>query len=363
MNGKWILVILGSLALPFIVIAQDTTEVRTAFQLDVYAELYYIHDFNRPATHERPFFVYSHNRVDEVNLNLGLLRASYLKEKIRANLGIATGTYMNANYASEEGVLKNMYEANIGFSISKNNLLWFDAGIMPSHIGFESAIGKDNKTLTRSLVAENSPYFETGAKLGYTTQNGKWYVAGLFLNGWQNIERADGNKSHGLGLQISYKPNDQVLLNYSNYFGNEFPKTSKRFRNFHNLYGVFKYGNYWELTAGFDYGLQQKDFGSDTYVHWWAPVFIASFHPNERWNMAARAEYYQDAFQANVLTSTPNGFNIWGLSANIDYQIAKEVLWRAELRTFYSKDGIFIKESTGNTRENYSLSTSLSIAF
>ena len=28
--------------------------------------------------------------------------------------------------------------------------------------------------LTRSLVAENSPYFESGAKLTYITRNNKW---------------------------------------------------------------------------------------------------------------------------------------------------------------------------------------------
>jgi hypothetical protein len=40
---------------------------------------------------------------------------------------------------------------------------------MPSHIGFESVISADCWTLTRSLLAENSPYYETGMRLEATS--------------------------------------------------------------------------------------------------------------------------------------------------------------------------------------------------
>ena len=51
----------------------------------------------------------------------------------RANIALAVGTYMNANYAAEPGVLKNIYEANAGVKISNNKNIWVDAGILPSH--------------------------------------------------------------------------------------------------------------------------------------------------------------------------------------------------------------------------------------
>jgi hypothetical protein len=41
---------------------------------------------------------------------------------------------------------------------------------MPSHIGFESAIGKDCATLTRSILADNSPYYEAGVKIDITSK-------------------------------------------------------------------------------------------------------------------------------------------------------------------------------------------------
>ncbi|HMT28141.1 MAG TPA: outer membrane beta-barrel protein, partial [Bacteroidia bacterium] len=121
-----------------------------------YAEVYYGYDFNEPSDHNRSPFIYSHNRHNEFNLNLGFIKAAYASEKVRANVALATGTYMNANYSAEPGVLKNIYEANAGIKLSKKKNLWVDAGIFGSHIGFESAISKDCWSLTRSILADNS---------------------------------------------------------------------------------------------------------------------------------------------------------------------------------------------------------------
>jgi hypothetical protein len=164
-------------------------QISDAFTISGYLETYYTYDFANPENHTRPAFTYSHNRHNEINVNLGYIKAAFLTDKVRANLALAVGTYMNANYAAEPFVLKNIYEANGGFKISKKHDLWIDAGIFSSHIGFESAVGKDNWTVTRSLFADNSPYFETGAKISYTNSNGKWFMSGLILNGWQRIQR------------------------------------------------------------------------------------------------------------------------------------------------------------------------------
>ena len=67
------------------------------------------------------------------------------------------------------------------------------AGIFTSHIGFESAVSKDCWTLTRSILADNSPYYESGARLTYTSNNNKWLISALALNGWQRIQRPAGN--------------------------------------------------------------------------------------------------------------------------------------------------------------------------
>ena len=343
--------------------AQDSTSVAPSFTISGYLEAYYNHDFNRPQNNTTPSFLYNFNRAGEVNLNLGLVKGAYNSERVRANIALAVGTYMNANYAAEPGVLRNIYEANAGIKLAKKANLWLDAGIMPSHIGFESAIGKDNWTLTRSLVAENSPYFESGVKLNYTTDNGKLYVAAMYLNGWQRIQRVDGNTTPAFGTQITYKPSAAVMLNYSTFIGNDKPDSTRRMRFYHNLYGIFQFSRQWGITAGFDYGTEQKAKGSSSYNHWLVPVMIVRYSPAAKVNLAVRGEYFRDEKGVIIAPPTPDGFKTWGLSANADYAVMPNVLWRMEARTLGSEDAIFTKRDGSSGKNNTFVTTSLAVSF
>lgn len=152
--------------------------------------------------------------------------------------------------------MKSVFEANIGISLNEKNNLWLDAGIMPSHIGFESAISMDNWTLTRSLLAENSPYFLSGAKLTFNP-NEKWELAGLILNGWQRIQRLEGNSLPSFGTQMKFSPNESTTLNWSAFIGTDDPDQLRRMRYFNNFYGQFQLTDRFGLITGFDFGAQQ----------------------------------------------------------------------------------------------------------
>ncbi len=133
--------------------------LKKSFSITGYAETYYAYDFNQPSDHNRPSFTYSFNRHNEVNLNFGMIKLQHETKNTRGALALMAGTYSNANLAAETGVLKNIYEAYIGVKISKKKDIWADMGVFSSHIGFESAIGKDCWSLTRSIVADYSPYY------------------------------------------------------------------------------------------------------------------------------------------------------------------------------------------------------------
>ena len=343
--------------------AQDSTQTKNPFTISGYVEAYYNHDFNQPENNTTPGFLYNHNRANEVNLNLGFIKGSYNTDRVRANLSLATGTYMNANYAAEPEVLKNIYEANIGIKISKNNNLWIDAGIMPSHIGFESAIGKDNWTLTRSLVAENSPYFESGVKLGYTSKDEKLYLAAMYLNGWQRIQRVDGNSTPAFGTQITYKPSSAITLNYSTFIGNDKPDSLRQMRYYHNLYGIFQVTDKFGITAGFDFGMEQKSKGSNDFNNWFVPVLIIRYSPTTRINAAARGEYFQDKNGVIIATGAANGFKTYGVSVNVDYAILPNILWRLEARNFSSKDAVFNSRNDHSKSSNAFVTTALTFSF
>ena len=340
----------------------QTDLTKSPFTFSGYIEAYYAYDFGNPGSHNRPDFAYSFNRHNEVNLNLGLVKAAYQTDNIRANLALMAGTYANANLAAEPGTLKNVFEANAGVKISKKKDLWIDAGIFASHIGFESAIGKDCWNLTRSILADNSPYYESGAKISYTTDNGKWFMSGLVLNGWQRIQRVDGNNTPAFGHQLTFKPDSKITLNSSSFIGNDKPDSIRQMRYFHNFYGQFQLHEKFALIAGFDIGAEQEAKGSSDYNTWYSPVLIVQFSPHAKHNFAARAEYYSDASGVIISTNTPNGFKTWGYSLNYDYLIGDNVMWRVEGRGFSAKDKVFLKDGNPDNN-NFFLSTSLSIAF
>lgn len=77
--------------------------------LSAYIETFYTNDFANPPDQTRPDFFCSYHRHNEVNLNLGFVKACYETGKMGATLALMAGTYANANLAKEPGVLKNIF--------------------------------------------------------------------------------------------------------------------------------------------------------------------------------------------------------------------------------------------------------------
>ncbi|RIV23448.1 porin [Fibrisoma montanum] len=335
-----------------------------------YVEAYYSHDFTAPKTlQERPGFLYNFRRNREVNVNLAFVKAAYTSDRVRGNLAIQVGTYPQYNYAAEQELIKNIFEANAGVKLSASRDLWLDAGIFSSHLGFESAIGIDNWTLTRSLVAENSPYYLAGARLTYNTANGKWTLLGSVVNGWQRVKRLDGYSGPAVSTQVQYRPSDKVTLNWSTFFGSDRPDSLRQGRMYHNLYAIFQPGKL-GLILGFDVGADRKPVvegrrvGPGQYV-WYTPVAMLRYSPSDKVRLAGRVEYYDDRNGVIIATGTPdraNGFQTWGYSVNVDYVITPQALFRIEGRTFSSKDPIF-QTDNGFGRTNTALTTSLTVRF
>lgn len=342
--------------------AQDTSWKTKPLTFSGFVEAYYSYDFNKPADNKRPSFFYSHNRHNEFNVNLVYVKGNYNTENTRANIVLAAGTYMNANYEAESGVLKNIYEANVAVRLSKKKNLWIDAGILPSHIGFESAHSPECWILTRSIIADNSPYFEGGAKITYTTGNGKWLISALALNGWQRIQRVAGNSLMSWGTQFQYKPSEKATINYSTFLGSDKPDSARQWRHFHNLYGIIQLSRKWGLILDLDLGQEQKVMNNNNYNAWFGTAGILRFTPNSLWAIALRGEYYSDENGVIISTGTPDGFKTFGGSLNIDRTICGNLLWRMEVRSLHSKDKIFKKEAT-TVNNNKAFTTSIALTF
>jgi hypothetical protein len=323
-----------------------------------YGDIYYSYDFAQPLNNEKKSFLYNHKRNNEINANLIFLKGNYTDKNTRANLALMAGNYAQYNLKAEPTWAQFMQEANIGVKLSQKSNLWLDAGIMPSHIGFESAISGDCWTLTRSILAENSPYFETGIKLSFQNKKENLMLGFLALNGWQKVQMPDYFHKPSFGMQVNYKANQKLVLNYSNFLGTNQPDSVKALRTYHNFYAQYEGEKKLSFIAGFDLGTDK--FNAKDYGIWFSPVLIVRYALSKKSIIAARGEYYQDKHQIIVNTNTINGFQVSGLSANFDYRINSKIQWRIESKIYDSKDKIF---SQNNGDKNYSLTTNLTIRF
>jgi hypothetical protein len=350
------------------VLSASAQMLDSAITLSAYAEAYYSYDLAQPDDHLRPGFFYSFNRHNEVNLNMGMVKLAYARKNVRGNFALMAGTYAQYNLAAEPELLRNVFEANAGVKLSTRKDLWLDVGILPSHIGFESAIGKDCWNLTRSILADNTPYYEAGARVSYTSDNGKWYASGLLLNGWQRITRVEGNNTPAAGTQLTYRPNGRTTLNWSTFVGNDKPDSVSQLRIFNNLYAQLQVTERFGVIMGCDIGVEQAargdsrpagQAGSGT---WFTPILIPRYKLGERSYLAARVEYYQDEQGVIIATGTPNGFRTLGYSLNFDHWVNPNVLWRMEARSLSSEDAVFVDADGGPSTTNTFFTASIAFS-
>ncbi|HEX6845328.1 MAG TPA: porin [Chitinophagaceae bacterium] len=338
--------------------AQDSTanKKRPGLVISGYTDVYYQYDFNKPPDKLRPAFLYNFKRHNEINTNLLLLKAAYDSKKMRANLGLMAGNYAKYNLAAEPEFFRYIYEANIGYKFSDK--ISVDAGILPSHIGSETAIAKDNWNLSRSILAENSPYYEAGIKLIYSP-NDQWTFAILGLQGWQNIK--DRNSSKSFGSQIVFVPNEKLSFNSSSFIGNEKPDSAKQLRLFHNFYFTYRISSKLKTLFILDLGAERKA-DKDGYNYWMGTALLLQYSFAKKFAAGARGEFYKDKDGVIISNYLPARFETTGLAFNLDYHPSKYLVIRGEMRYFYAKDKIFERNSSA-VQSNFSLLGSAAFYF
>ncbi len=230
---------------------------------------------------------------------------------------------------------------------------------MPSHIGPESAIGIDNISLTRSISAENSPYFETGAKLSYQTANEKWSLAILALNGWQRIQLPESSTGLSFGHQVQYRPSKHVLLNSSSYIGNEGPDS---LRIFHDFFVQVDATDRLRFLGLVDYAIQHRSNDNDV-ANYWTAGLQTQYRLLESLNINARIEYFNDAHGVIFGSIEPIPSEIMGLSSGFDLHLFDGLFWRAEFRYLHSDAEIFKYKADQYKSANGSLTTALTWRF
>ena len=305
----------------------DTLAAKTMISVGGYADVCYLFDFRRPMDRSLPYF-YSSNRHNQIALNLAYLSVSAESERFKARVAPALGTYMAANYAGEPEAFRYVLEASAGARLAKG--FWLEAGVLPSLYGYENAISFDQPTYTRSLSAENSPYYVSGAKASYQTSDGRAVIALYALNGWQNIARDVRFPAGGTQLVLNGKT---FTFNWSTYLGDEqrIKGETSEIRFFNDLWFKYSPSEKFYLLGLFDAGTQRRDGANHS---WWTVHAIAWAKMSRRWGAALRGEAFTDPNGVAPLEAfDPQArFQLFGASLNFDYRPIENILLRFETR-------------------------------
>jgi len=344
--------------------AQTAPDTAVTISYGAFIDNYYAFDFSEPANFDRAFTTQA-VRHDEFNVNLAFIEAKLSAPRLRGRLALQAGTSVQSNYSGEPSIggvsgpslARHIQEAVAGYRLTPT--LWVDAGIFFSHIGMESFISRDNLTYTRSLSAEFTPYYESGAKLTWQ-QSPRLTAVFAVVNGWQNI--SENNKDKAVGLRLDFAGNAATTVSYYNFIGKE-----NATRNLRILNGVGLKANLGKtvtLQANGDYGVQNSDRpGNST---WYSAGVTAKVQPNSKLGVSGRVETYHDRDQVIIVTGTDAGFR--GTTASLGVDISPlgstRAMWRNEVRGTWTRDPVFPRRSDSTlAKDNYLAVTSLAITF
>ncbi|MDX2191461.1 MAG: outer membrane beta-barrel protein [Bacteroidota bacterium] len=327
------------------------------FNLEGGFDFYYVNnfkDFNNKLSSD---FLFNHARQNDFTINFAYLKASYNGSDFRFNFGGMFGNYVQFNLDKEPYPYKYFYEANFGFRLI--NKFWVMGGIIPSHIGAEQVLSRDNFTLTRSLCAENSPYYELGIRFSYEP-NERWLIAAFVLNGWQKLKLSRDYSMPSFGTQIKYQLLDYITINHSSFIGTASPDSAFTYRFFSNLYAQFNFKKRISLYIGFDYGWQQQSKGNSKYFTWYTPYFVVKYGVTKKFFLIGRYENFYDP--NNVVTPVGTPYLVKGYSGGIELKPFKFLSLRSELKYYDSSEALF-EQNEIKANQRLILTSSLIFAF
>ena len=309
-----------------------------------FVDTYAAHDFNDPFTLSRQYTTQAIHE-DQVNLNLAMVDAKLDTPEWRGRLAVQGGDSVNSNYAAEKDLFwRYIQESSVGYKITDK--LWIDGGVYLSHLGFESFNSRDNWNYTRSLVAEYSPYYETGVKLTYQIDedtSAQFHV----LRGWQNISN---DVTPAYGIQLTQAASKTVQLTYNNFIGDQ---EGAGVRYFNDFIGKVDVKDDLSLAAQFDVGTQER---TNESTAWWNGFsLMCRYKLTPKLALGGRVEKFFDPHQVVLSTISGNSFNATGASVNLDYEIFPKLFWRNEYRILASQKDVFPKNYEGEFNDTDNL--------
>ena len=308
---------------------------------------YYAWNANDPASHENfvPGTGSTAKRADEFNLNLAAVEIVRDAQPVGFHLSLVAGNGSDVIHAGEPrdgaigpNVYRYIYQASILYKASDR--LTFEAGIFPSHIGFEGFFSKDNWSYTRGWLAEFSPYYQTGIHAAYQF-SAHWSGDVHLLNGWQII--GDNNDAKALGVKIAYT-SDRLSASLNTFDGPELPNDNRDWRHFGDLIATFKATPSLSIGGSLDRGRQELP--GDRAANWLGVAGYGRYALGKQRALAVRVERFADP--GNGISGTPQ--TLTEATVTYEYKPAGNLILKFEGRRDHSTASVFTRGTNGSSR-------------
>jgi hypothetical protein len=253
------------------------------------------------------------HRADQLALNIAALDLSRDAKPFGFHLTLVAGDSADVVHAGEphphSGLVRNVYQASVSYNAPLGKGLLLEAGIFPSHIGFEGFFTKDNWNYTRNWLGEFSPYYQTGIKASYAW-NEHWSGRVDVLRGWQLI--SDNNGAPSLGTQIAYS-DARLSASFNTFAGPELPNDKTHLRLLGDLVATYKVTPKLSLGTSIDRGRQA--YPEDVAASWSGAAAYARYVIDDRHALAARLDRFSDPERGIT------GFDLTLMGATLTYEV------------------------------------------
>ncbi len=312
------------------------------FTLSGALSLYYSWSVQQPPDGQRAYSTQPATN-GQIAVDLAVITGQWSSDHVDARLALQAGTWADVNYVDGDEGWKVVHEANVRLRV--DSVFSVIAGIVPSNIGHESSINATNFTLSRSLNADFTPYFMTGAGVIFRP-SGHLRFAVYAVNGWQRI--TDNNDQLSGGTTVEWQPTSATTVSWNTYLGNDEPTSQARFRMHNNAWIDHRFSPTVRAVLMGDLSLLRNRL-TDTYDAAWYVGVKGAWQAARIVRFAARTEMMNDPH--NVLIRTGPAFETIGLSLGMDLFPADPLMVRFEVRSLHATQEVF-PSSSGMARND-----------
>ena len=351
--------ILFSRATIFVALVAAATRAEEAVTLDGLADVFYLYNFNKPATGRGELRAYDgpHNCFHLNLAELSLEKRPAAGHRIGFRVDLDYGTTPRVNNAAEPAGMRRLQSAGqayLSYLAPIGSGLRLDAGKFYTPIGNEVVRTSNNWNYSRSLLFTLAePTYHAGIRASYTV-NERVALSAHFVNGWNNVGDNNGAKSVGLQATLTPVPALSIVQTYVG--GPEQSRDDRDWRHLADTVITVTATPRLTLAANYDYG---RDSLAGARVKWQGVAGYIRYRANNRLAVSSRWEWYDDH---NGFTSgTPQRIKESTLTG--EWKARKNSLLRVEYRRDSSSRACFLKKVTEHVDHQDTLTLAVIVGF